>query len=105
MKPPKLTELEHLALRCGSYGGIPTHKLKAARERARKKLADPRNVICHNFAFGPWEGGIGKTFRHSINYRKSGDDVVKAYAKWRDERKDETHHAVSFVAGFNAARA
>lgn len=104
MKTLRLTKLEQLALRCGSYGGIPKHKLDAARARALKKLADPRNIICHNFAF-PTLAGIGKTFRHSINYRKSGDDVVKAYAKWRDERKDETHHAVSFVAGFNAARA
>jgi hypothetical protein len=40
-----------------------------------------------------------------INYRRSGSEVVKAYAKWRDERKDETHHTVSFVAGFNAAKA
>jgi len=65
---------------------------------------DQTQIVCHNFAFGPWEGGVGKTHT-AIHYRRSGSEVVKAYAKWRDTNKGENHHAVSFVAGFNAARA
>jgi hypothetical protein len=38
MRKPKLTDLERLALRCGSYGGIRTEKLQAARRRANEKL-------------------------------------------------------------------
>lgn len=81
MKPPKLTELERLALRCDVYGGIPQAKLKAARQRALKKLGN------------------------SIHYRKGGDEVREAYFKWRALHGYETHNVASFVAGFNAARA
>jgi hypothetical protein len=34
----KLTELERLALRCGTYGGIKREKLQSARRRAQRKL-------------------------------------------------------------------
>jgi len=65
---------------------------------------DQTQVICHNFAFGPWEGGVGKTHT-AINYTKGGDEVRKAYVKWRTTHKYATHNVMSFVAGFNAARA
>jgi hypothetical protein len=39
VKKPKLTELERLALRCGSYGGIKTETLSKARKRANEKIS------------------------------------------------------------------
>jgi len=40
-----------------------------------------------------------------IHYNKGGDEVRKAYVKWRTTHKYATHNVISFVAGFNAARA
>jgi len=38
MRTPQLTEFEKFALRHGTYGGIPTAKLKEARRQAKIKM-------------------------------------------------------------------